>query len=294
MSLPILRSFVEVYRCGSISEAARNLSLTQPAVSQHIAALEAQVGRPLFIRHVKGVQATIAAVDLAQQIGDGLDRAEAALSMMKARSANLSGTVHIAGPAEFMTERIAPHLAGLHQSGLKLRIHLGGKADLYDMLLSAQVDLAFTASTFADSRLAFQQVGTEHLMAVAAPNMAKDIPSAGELGRALQAHPVVAYDLEMPLIRDWCALNDVGLGDVQPAVTAPDLRIMRSLAASGAGWTVLPDYLCQKALQDGTLMQIAPKKPVPQNAIYLVWAKSALRHPRIAFAQQSLITSLTP
>ena len=49
MSLQTLRSFVEVYRSGSISDAARALGLTQPAVSQHIAALETQLGKQLFV-----------------------------------------------------------------------------------------------------------------------------------------------------------------------------------------------------------------------------------------------------
>ena len=48
MSLPQMRTFIEVYRRRSLSDAARALGITQPAASQHIASLEAQLGHPLF------------------------------------------------------------------------------------------------------------------------------------------------------------------------------------------------------------------------------------------------------
>ena len=73
MSLLLLRSFVEVYRHCSLSDAARSLGLTQPAFSQHIAALEVQVGLPLFARHSRGVRPTAIADDLAATIGTSLD-----------------------------------------------------------------------------------------------------------------------------------------------------------------------------------------------------------------------------
>jgi DNA-binding transcriptional LysR family regulator len=46
MSLNRLRAFVEVYRQRSFTTAARNLGLTQPAISQQIASLEETIGRP--------------------------------------------------------------------------------------------------------------------------------------------------------------------------------------------------------------------------------------------------------
>lgn len=44
------RSFVSIYKHGSVSEAARTRMMTQPAMSQHLASLEAEVGEPLFTR----------------------------------------------------------------------------------------------------------------------------------------------------------------------------------------------------------------------------------------------------
>src|SRR6476620_7631863 len=50
--------FRTVVRFGSISAAARELGWTQPAVSQHLAALERAAGGPLLLRGPGGVRVT--------------------------------------------------------------------------------------------------------------------------------------------------------------------------------------------------------------------------------------------
>ena len=114
-----LRTFIEVYRQRSISGAARALSLTQPAVSQHIASLEAAIGRQLFERSAHGVDPTAAADELALDIGDRLDLAEAALSTARARSAEMAGTVRVIGHADFLSEVVAPLLVPLLETGMR-------------------------------------------------------------------------------------------------------------------------------------------------------------------------------
>lgn len=289
MSLQNLRSFIETFRCQSISTAARNLNLTQPAVSQHIMALEAQLDRKLFERKPRGVEPTAFARDLAAQVGDGLDRAEAALARMQARSSNLSGVVHIAGPAELMAEKIAPHLCKLAEAGVQARVRLGGRSSIYEALQAGDVDLAFTASRPDGPQLAGQRVSSEKLLAVAAPAMAARINAAADMSGALASEPFVAYDTDLPLVRDWCAQNDVTMAAQEPAVTAPDIRVLRALVEAGAGWSVIPDYLCARSMDAGTLHMLGSGARAPENEIFLVWTRSALRHPRIAFARDLLL-----
>ena len=50
-----LHTFIEAYRLSSFSRAAERLGMTQPAASLHIQALEAFVGKPLFLRRARGV-----------------------------------------------------------------------------------------------------------------------------------------------------------------------------------------------------------------------------------------------
>src|SRR3982074_130460 len=78
-----LRILREVAYRGSFSAAAETLSYTQSAVSQQIAALEAETGMTLLERHPRGVSLTAAGQTLvrhAEGILAQLDAAEAALS----------------------------------------------------------------------------------------------------------------------------------------------------------------------------------------------------------------------
>ena len=58
ISLPALRSFAAVARLGKFSVAARELHLTQPALSRHVRLIEAQLGQPVFERLPGGTRLT--------------------------------------------------------------------------------------------------------------------------------------------------------------------------------------------------------------------------------------------
>lgn len=53
-----LETFLVVAQSGQVSAAARLLNLSQPAVTAQIRQLEAEVGQPLFLRHLKGMRLT--------------------------------------------------------------------------------------------------------------------------------------------------------------------------------------------------------------------------------------------
>ncbi|HVJ51607.1 MAG TPA: LysR family transcriptional regulator [Aliidongia sp.] len=75
----LLRSFLAVARSRSFSEAGRGLGHGQPAISQHIRKLEAQIGRRLFVRDTHSVALTPdgeAMVAFAEHILDANERAE--------------------------------------------------------------------------------------------------------------------------------------------------------------------------------------------------------------------------
>src|SRR6478752_9220194 len=83
LNVPRLRVLREVAYRGSLSAAAQTLSYTQSAVSQQIAALEAETGMALLERNPRGVTLTAAGqllVGHADGILARLDAAEASLA----------------------------------------------------------------------------------------------------------------------------------------------------------------------------------------------------------------------
>ncbi len=293
MALQHLRTFVEVYRERSISAAARKLGLTQPAVSQHIAALEATIERELFERHSRGVIPTPMADELAATVGDSLDVAEAALFAARARSPDMSGAVRLIGNGDFLAEVVAARLLPLLRTGLRIHIEAAGREAIAAALLKDQHDLGLGGDPVQDRRLRSTKIHEEPLFAVAAPAVAARIAAAADLGHGLAAEPVLAYSLERPLLDSWLSANAIPLRALPPALTGQDLRFLRSMLQRGFGWTVLPGYLCLEEIERGDLAEIPPPVIRPTQSYYLSWAPGILRHPRVSAIQRALVDTAT-
>jgi DNA-binding transcriptional LysR family regulator len=86
VNLEWYRTFKSVYKNGNFSVASKELFMSQPAVSQQIAMLEAHVGYKLFNRKSKGVEPTEYAKLLNNLIIDALDRLENVESGFRAKA----------------------------------------------------------------------------------------------------------------------------------------------------------------------------------------------------------------
>lgn len=62
------RSFISIYKHRSVSEAAKTRLMTQPAMSQHLAALEAELGEKLFTRTTRKMVPTEKGKELYTQV----------------------------------------------------------------------------------------------------------------------------------------------------------------------------------------------------------------------------------
>ena len=80
------RSFIYIYKYNSVSEAARTRIMTQPAMSQHLASLEAEVGEPLFIRTARKMIPTERGKELYSQIAPLIESLESATLSFKSTS----------------------------------------------------------------------------------------------------------------------------------------------------------------------------------------------------------------
>ncbi|KVK54047.1 hypothetical protein BCY90_18445 [Agrobacterium deltaense] len=77
----------------------------------------------------------------------------------------------------------------------------------------------------------------------------------------------------------------------QAVIAAPDLRLLANFVPAGAGWSVLPDYLTADYLAAGHMVGLPTVLPGPENLLYLVWNKGALRHSRIAYVRDHIVAS---
>ncbi|MFB9990818.1 LysR family transcriptional regulator [Deinococcus oregonensis] len=286
-----LRTFLLVYRAGSITGALSTLNLTQPAVSKHLQLLEAQLGQTLFTRLPRGLAPTGAAHALARSVGSHLDALEATIEASRAASGSLSGTVHLGGPVEFLSAKVIPVLADVLAKGdIKVRVMLGQTPDLAEALSAGGLDL-LVATVQGDQRLIYQPLFTEAFVLVGSPTWLARLPAAvlhSQGAALLQGVPLLAYADDLPILRRyWRAVFGVALQD-QAALVLPDLRALAAAARAGAGITVLPEYLIGEDLRRGDLSVLLRPSEVPSNSLCLAWRKDARLHPRVIYLRERL------
>lgn len=95
VNLEWYRTFKSVYKNGNFSLAAKELFISQPAVSQQISMLEAHVGYKLFNRKSKGVEPTEYAKLLNNLIIEALDRLENVENGFRAKAINANRLISI-------------------------------------------------------------------------------------------------------------------------------------------------------------------------------------------------------
>ncbi|MEU6588183.1 LysR family transcriptional regulator [Streptomyces sp. NPDC046881] len=237
----LLRTYVTVARLASFSEAARELGYTQSAVSQHIAALEQDLGAPLLTR--RPVAPTAAGERLLEHAGPLLLRLEAARADVVRMAAapqhglTLVTTATALGPAV---------LGALPPAGVTLRVLT--RAEIPAAVATGTADLGLVDGLAAPSDpLRLPDVAPLTTYGVAEEPVSVLLPAghplAGRpglrLGDLRDARWLDAPDASLPLAHLRAATAG---GAFRSALRyeGTDVRTLTALAAAGHGLTLLP------------------------------------------------------
>ncbi|MFJ3659160.1 LysR family transcriptional regulator [Streptomyces sp. NPDC090119] len=237
----LLRTYVTVVRLASFSAAARELGYTQSAVSQHIAALELDLGAPLLTR--RPVAPTPAGERLLEHAGPLLLRLDAA----RADVARLAGA-----PAQGLTLVTTPTALGPHALGALpatgLALSVVGRDEVLTAVATGTADLGLVDGLAAPSDpLSLPDVAPLTAHGVDEQPVAVLLPTGHPLARRTglrlgdltDARWIDAPDASLPL--DQLRTANGG-GAFRPALryTGTDLRTLTALTAAGHGLALLP------------------------------------------------------
>jgi DNA-binding transcriptional LysR family regulator len=274
VNLEWYRSFVAIYRSGTVSGAAQVLHLTQPAVSQHLAALEAALGQQLFQRLPRKMLPTAEGQGLYTQVIAAIEQLEAVAD----RSLPVSSQIlRLGTPPEFFADRLLPRL----QQNSQYRITFGLAPDLVEQLLTGKLDAVIATQKIAKSDLEYQLIVEENFWLVAPPSSLLPIDPAIITGSLtileqwLKTQPLIAYSEELPIIRRFWRMVFGHRLDIVPTLVLPDLRMIRESIGAGLGFSVLPDYLCTEMVEAKSLTLLLNPSIAITNQIWLACRKSA-------------------
>jgi DNA-binding transcriptional LysR family regulator len=203
VNLEWYRSFVEVYRAGTVSRAAEVLHLTQPAVSQHIAGLESTLGILLFQRLPRRMLPTDEGKRLYTRVVTAIEALESVPTKV-----NLGDTplhVRLGTPTEFFSEYVLERLPP--ENTVLFTIRFGLVQDLIQQLLDNQIDCAIATQKIANPELEYQLIFEENFWLVGSPKLVVPISQdliqsdLTSLEQWLRPQPLIAYSENLPIIR---------------------------------------------------------------------------------------------
>jgi LysR family glycine cleavage system transcriptional activator/LysR family transcriptional regulator of beta-lactamase len=247
-SLRGLRAVEAALRLGSFAAAAKELGVTQTAISRLVKEVERQLARPLFERKANQSRPTGFARSLQSGLGDGFRRLEATVA--EARRVVDDPTITLSVGPTFAMRWLIPHLTEFHATHPAI-----------DLRLATTIDREVTLGpdTLAAIRLAGTQVPgfvtdalfSGRLMAVCRPDIAKRLKAPADLAREKlldvrhspedwprwlaaaglpdRAHfQVVSFDFSAFAIQ--AALDGLGVALIRAPYIAADLREGRLVA----------------------------------------------------------------
>lgn len=223
MEIRGLRYFVAIVDCGSLTKAAEQVCVAQPALSQQLAALEADLGVPLLLRSVKGVAPTDAGMTLYRHARTILRQLEHTRSDVRASGSSLSGTVAVGLPTTAAAVLAMPLLRAVrtHYPEIRLQLFESMSGYIGELLGNNRLDFAIL---FRDSE-----------------SRAVELEPLVEESLCLIGHPTPAWPLHTDQSTVELKALD-GLPLVLPS-SAQGLRLLveRAFAQAGATLNVVAD-----------------------------------------------------
>lgn len=278
--LVAMRVYVRVVERGSMSAAARDLGMGQPAVSERIDRLEQYLGARLLLRNTRKLSVTDVGAVFYERSKQVLDNADDALTIVNGDQ-SLRGTLRIAAP-HGVGEVILPSiLLQMRKRHPQLKIELILNDRIVDPVTEG-VDISLRLGDLGEGSFIARKLG--------------------HVGRVLMASPAYLDEYGTPTkpddLADHTFLRVAGLfnggrlplidpdGQIELAVidivlSTSHWRPLHSLLLDGAGIGVLQEPVCAADLASGRLIRLLPDMTVPGFDLHALYPQIRPMPPRI-------------
>ena len=281
-----LQAFVILARTGSFTQTARELFLTQSAVSHSMKALETDIGCRLLDRVGKKVMLTQAGEHL-------LKHAQVILREMAAVRDGIEhlgkwgrGRLRIGATASICQVLLPPVLREFKESFPQsmIQVEPGDSRDLVTGLERQRMDIAMVLQMPTDDRFEFLPVFTDELAFIASP--LHPWAQAGEVPRAEVARQnLIIYRKSshtFRLVDDYFRKEDIVLNTV---IELGSMEAIKEMVKLGLGVSIMAPWIAQQELRDRSLVAL----PLGRRKLKREWGILHWRGRRLTLAEETFV-----
>ncbi len=279
VNLELYRVFYTVAKCGSLTKAAEELYISQPAVSQAIKQLEDQIGGKLFTRTHKGVELSETG---GKQIFAMVEEALKIFNQAESKYLELKdgekGVLRICAADTVSTHFLLPYIKKYHEKfpDVKLTLTNGTSAQTIDMLKSSKGDIGFVNLPVDDSEVNLcNTVMQLHDTFVAGKEFSKLKNQIVDLKR-LQDYPLLMLDSQTATRQAIVSYAHSQGIHLHPEIEISSLELMVELAKNGMGIACIArEFVLHELNEEKSLFEVKTNPSLPSRAIGLVLPKDA-------------------
>lgn len=259
-NLNALRAFEAAARNGSYVAAARELNVTPAAIGQHVRALEAWLGLPLFVRSNAGgsrIAPTPTAILALPELRNGFERLASGLSRL--REASGRGVLTVTATQSFVSKWLLPRLEGFQATHPNIELRL----DVTDRLADFSTDGVEVGIRYGDGSwrgLSSHSLLREDIFPVCAAALisgrnALRKPSDLEARVLIHDTTVGAAGLGFPTWRDWFSMAGLNTAKAERGLRINSSAAVLQAAMAGRGVALARSVLVADDLANGSLVR---------------------------------------
>ncbi len=266
--LELYRVFKEVAETGNISEAAKNLYISQSAVSQSVKQLETQLQARLFSRSPRGVTLTGEGQMLYTYVRSALGLIQTGEDKLAQAQQLLLGTLVIGASDTVTSWFLTPYLEAFHREhpGIRLKIVSGRSAKVLSLLKSGAVDIAFASSPADRSSLETWPCFSTHAVFIAGSGYPCDFDHA-YTAQEIAQFPLILLErkassrvfLEQFFLRQGITLK--------PEIELSSRSLLVSLAGIGLGVAGATLEFVHDGLEEGRIRLLRTQFSIPARSV---------------------------
>jgi LysR family transcriptional regulator, cyn operon transcriptional activator len=280
-----LRYFLAVAECESFTKGAEKVAISQPSLSVQIAALEYELGAPLFDRLGRRVALTEAGRLFREHAQRVIRETELAAQSVRDLTDAEQGRLVVGALSTINSYVIPPLVCRFKQRfpHVDLHVYAQPSSTIEEALLSNRFDVGLCLLPVTSDRLIATRLFTETLVLVCPPNVR--LTAKRLRMRELAKLPLVLLPSDYCLrkmIEAECA--EVGVRpQVSVEMTSPE-GILEAVK-QGAGLTILPELYVRHRIRDTGLRLIELYDSVPRHDVGMV----SLAHRHLGKAAQEFV-----
>ncbi len=276
VNLELYKVFYTVAKCGSLTKAAEELYISQPAVSQAVKQLERSLGGKLFNRTHKGMELSEnGGKQIFPVVEQALKLFEVAESKFLELKDTATGVIRICASDTVSTHFLLPYITEYHKKfpDVNLILQNGTSNETIEMLKSKKGDIGFVNLPIDDSDITLLNTVMQlHDTFVASDKYSELMNETVDL-RRLQDYPLLMLELSTATRQAIVSFAHSHGIHLHPEIELASLELMTELAKTGIGIACIPREFVKHELKEGSLKEIKTNPALPSRAIGLALPK---------------------